>query len=182
VAGACIATLLITACGATTATVTPSSTAAAPSQTAAPRPFTGTQFRANIPAGWQDETTNQSAVAALGDSGTVLMLLSSPDQGAIVARTTPQPVADDQLAQYLTGITPFGATVVSQAEPVDIDGVSGVVVTFVVTPSSGAAHEYEDMVVNQAGNTDEISLSTIEADFAQDGTALQEVLDSWTWA
>jgi hypothetical protein len=182
VAAACVATLLITACGATTATVTPSSTAAAPSGTAAPRPFAGTQFRTNIPAGWQDETTNQSAIAALGGSGTVLMLLSAPDQGLITARTTPQPVADDQLAQFLAGITPFGATVVHQAEPVDIDGVSGIVVTIAVTPSTGVALEYEDMVINQAGNTYEIALTTTQPNFAQDSGGLQEVLNSWTWA
>lgn len=125
---------------------------------------------------------NQSAVAALGGSGTVLMLLASPDHGIIVARTTPQPVANDQLGQYLAGITPYGATTVNQAEPVDIDGISGIVVTFVVTPSTGAAHEYQDMVVNQSGNTYDIALGTTQADFAADSGGLQEVLDSWTWA
>ena len=63
------------------------------------------------------------------------MLLASPDRGVIVARTTPQPVADDQLAQYLTSIVPPGAIDVSPAEPVDVDGVSGVVITFVVIPT-----------------------------------------------
>ena len=79
-----------------------------------PTPFAGSVFRTNIPAGWQDQTTNQSAVASVSGGGTVLMLLASPDHGIIVASTTPQPVADDQLAQYLASIAPPGAT---QIEP-----------------------------------------------------------------
>ena len=105
-AGACIATLLVSACGCDHRdTVTPSSsTCGVGGPTATPRPFAEAGFRTDIPAGWQDQTTNPSAVASLSGSGTVLMLLASPDHGVIVARTTPQPVADDQLAQYLTSI------------------------------------------------------------------------------
>jgi hypothetical protein len=182
-AAAFLAALLISACGAPTATVTPSSSASASSSAgAAPQPFAATGFRTNIPAGWQDQTANQSAVASVSGSGVVLMLLESPDRGLIVARTTPQPVADDQLAQYVTSITPAGATNVSRAEPVDIAGMSGVVVTFVVTPTSGAAQENEAMVVNRAGNTYEIVLTTAQVDFAQDAGGLQEILNTWRWA
>jgi hypothetical protein len=179
----CVATLLVTACGATTVTVTPStSTSASSSPTAAPQPFAGTGFRTDIPAGWLDQTANQSAVAALSGSGTVLMLLASPDGGRIVARTTPQPVADDQLAQYLKSVTPPGAIDVSQAEPIDIDGMSGVVITFVVILSGAPAQQHEEMVVNRSGNTYEIVLSTAQASFAQDEAALQAILNSWRWA
>ena len=38
------------------------------------------------------------------------------------------------------------------------------------------------MVVNQAGNTYEISLTTLPSDFPIDSAGLQEVLNSWTWA
>jgi hypothetical protein len=179
----CVATLLVTACGATTVTVTPStSTSASSSPTAAPQPFAGTGFRTDIPAGWQDQTANQSAVAALSGSGTVLMLLASPDGGVIVARTTPQPVADDQLAQYLKSVTPPGAIDVSQTEPIDIDGMSGVVITFVVILSSAAAEQHEEMVVNRSGNTYAIVLGTAQASFARDEAALQAILNSWRWA
>jgi hypothetical protein len=179
---ACIATLLITACGPAKVTVTPSSsTSATAAPTAAAQPFAGAGFRTNIPAGWQDETSNQSALASLSGTGTVLMLLASPDHGVIVVRITPQPVADDQLAQYLTSITAVGATGVSPAEPVNVDGVSGVLVTYLVTPAGGAGQETEAMVLNQAGNTYEIALTTAQADFSQDATGLQEVLDTWTW-
>ncbi len=182
-AAACIALLLITACGATTVTVTPSSSASpGASPTATPQAFAGTGFRTNIPAGWQDQTTNQTAVSSLGGNGTVLMLLASPDHGQIVVRTAPQPVADDQLAQFLTTVTPPGASDVSHPEPVDIDGVSGVLITFIVVPAGGAAQEDEDMVVNQAGNTYQIVLRTAPADFATDAAGLQEILNSWTWA
>jgi len=176
-------TLLLSACGGATATVSPSSsTSAAPSPTLAPEPFVGTGFRTNIPAGWQDQTTNQSAVASLNGSGTVLMLLASPDHGVVVASTTPQPVADDQLAEYLTTIRPAGATGVTQPEPVDVDGDSGVLITFEVAPATGTPQESEVMVVNQAGNTYEMVLSTAQADFSRDAAGLQEILDSWMWA
>jgi hypothetical protein len=150
----------------------------------APEPFAGNGFRTNIPAGWQDETTNQSDVAALAanGSGTILMLLKSPDDGILVTRTTPQPVPDDQLAQYLGSTKLSGATGVSPSETVDVDGVSGVLITFEVAPASGPAQEDEDMVVNTASNTYEIALSTAQADFAGDAAGLQEILDSWTWA
>jgi hypothetical protein len=180
---ACVATLLVSACGSTTAIVTPSARpAASASPSAAPQPFAGSGFRTDIPAGWQDQTTNPSAVAALTGSGAVLMLLASPAHGLIVARTTPQPVADDQLAQHLTSIVPPGAIDVSPAEPVDVDGASGVVITFVVIPTGAAAQEDEEMVVNQAGNTYEIALHTAQASFARDAALLQQVLNSWRWA
>ena len=110
------------------------------------------------------------------------MDLVSPDQSTIVASTTAQPVADDQLAQYLASIRPAGATGVSPVEPVDVDGVSGVVMTYVGSNPGVAARENEVMVVNQAGNTYEIALSTVPADFSTDSPGLQEVLDSWSWA
>jgi hypothetical protein len=181
-AGACVAALLLAACGATSATVTPSSsTSTASSPTAAPRPFAGTGFRTDIPAGWLDQTT----VAAPSGSGTVLMLLASPEGGQVVARVTPQPVADDQLARYLTSVIPAGAIDVGQAEPIDVGGMSGVVTTFVVIPSGAAAPEHqqhEEMVVNRAGNTYDIALITAQARFAQDAAALQAILNGWTWA
>jgi hypothetical protein len=180
---ACAATLLLTACSSSTPTVAPSSSAtAAATATAAPEPFPGNGFRTNIPAGWQDQSTSQTAVASVTGGGTVLMLLASPDHALLVASTTPQPIADDQLSQYLTSIAPSGATQVGQAEPVDIDGDSGVVDTFTVVPATGAAQEIEEMVANQNGDTYEIVLTAAQTDFAQDAGGLQEILDSWTWA
>ncbi len=181
-ATACIVTLLASTCGPPRVTVTPSSSTPASSvPTAAPSPFAGAGFRTDIPAGWQDQTSSQSAVASLTGSGTVLMLLASPDHGLIVARTTAQPVGNDQLAQYLTSIKPAGATGVTPAEPVSIDGASGVVTTYLVVPSGGAGQETVAMVVNRAGNTYEVALITAQAG-GPDATALQEVLNSWTWA
>ena len=110
------------------------------------------------------------------------MLLASPDHGLIIASTTAQPVADDQLAQYLTTITPPGATRVGQTETVDVDGNSGVMDTFVLVPAAGAAQESEEMVVNQAGDTYEIVVTSAQTNFASDAAGLQEILDSWSWA
>jgi hypothetical protein len=182
VAGACAATLLLSACGKATLTVTPSSsTSASAGPPSGARPFAGTGFRTNIPSGWTDETGNQTAVAALGGSGTVLMLLAAPDGGLIDVRTTSQPVPDDQLAQYLVGVTPQGATAQRSAEPVDIDGISGVFITYETLSPAGAPLASEDLVANQGGNSYEIKLQAPQPDFAVDRPALQEILDSWTW-
>jgi hypothetical protein len=175
--------MLLAACSTATPTVAPSSHAgAAATPTLAPQPFAGNGFRTNIPAGWQDQSANQKAVASVSGTGTVLMLLASPDHGIIVASTTPQPVADDQLAQYLTSIAPPGATRVGQTETVDVDGDSGVTDTFVVVPATGATQETEEMVVNQAGDTYEIVVTSAQTNFASDAAGLQEILDSWSWA
>jgi hypothetical protein len=178
---ACIATLLLAACGSPAPTVTPSSAASAPaSPTAEATPFAGSGFRTNIPEGWQDQTTSQSAASTGG--GTVLMVLAAPDHGVVVARSAPQPVADDQLGQYLASTIPAGATGISQAEPVNIDGVSGVMMLFTYGSPGVVPRENQDMVVNQSGNTYEIALTTLPSDFGTDSAGLQEILNSWTWA
>ena len=38
------------------------------------------------------------------------------------------------------------------------------------------------MVVNRAGNTYEISLTTAQAELRLDEAALQAILNGWTWA
>jgi hypothetical protein len=172
--------LLLSACGSPIATVTPSSSTSPSGQVS--RAFTGTGFSTVIPSGWEDETSNQSAVASVSGSGTVLMLLIAPDGGHIDVRTAPQPVPDDQLAQYLESVSQSGATNLSTAVPIDIDGVSGVVITYNLAPSPGVVAKDEDMVVNQGGNTYDIVLNTASATFTQDAAALQAVLNAWKWS
>jgi hypothetical protein len=177
-----VAILLLSACGGRAATVTPSAgPSAASTPTTAPTPFAGTGFRSSIPAGWLDETASPSAAAASGGSGTILMILAASDHGTVVVRTTPQPIADDQLAEYLTSVMPPGSTDVSAADPVNIDGVSGVVIMFTSAAAGAAAQESEDMVVNQAGNTYAITLSAPQAGFTADSAGLQEILNTWVW-
>jgi hypothetical protein len=94
----------------------------------------------------------------------------------------PHPIADDQLAQYLESVSQSGATNLSTAEPVNIDGVSGVMITYNLTPSPGVTAKDEDMVVNQGGDTYDIVLNTAAANFSADQAALQTVLNSWKWA
>ena len=110
------------------------------------------------------------------------MLLASPDHGLIVARTTPQPVGDDQLAQYLTSIKPAGATGVTPAEPVSIDGASGVVITY-----HGRAQRRRRAGDRGDGREQGRQHLRDRADHGAgrlrpDASALQEVLNSWTWA
>jgi len=138
-------------------------------------------FSTVIPSGWTDETGNKTAVAAVSGSGSVLMLLVAPDGGHIDARTAPQPIPNDQLASYLESVSQNGATDLSQAVPIDVDGVSGVVITYTLTSASGISSKNEDMVVNQGGSTYDIVLNTATADFTTDTSALQAVLDGWRW-
>ena len=174
--------IVLAACGSPSSTVTPSSgISASPSATSAPRPFTAAGFSTDIPTGWNDETSNQSAVAALSGNGTVLMLLVAPDAGHIDARTTPQPVPDDQLAQYLQSVSQDGATNLSQVTPVNVAGVSGVVITYDLISATGTTFRNQDMVVNQGGDTYDIVLNTAQADFTEDLQALQVVLNGWRW-
>jgi hypothetical protein len=177
--GAAASLLLLSACGSPITTVTPSSSTS-PSGPAS-RTFTGSGFSTVIPSGWDDQTSNQSSVASVSGSGTVLMLLIAPDGGHIDVRTAPQLVPDDQLAQYLESVSQSGATNLSTAVPVDIDGVSGVVITYNLSPSPGVVAKDEDMVVNQGGNTYDIVLNTASATFTQDAAALQAVLNGWKW-
>jgi hypothetical protein len=172
--------LLLGGCGSPIATVTPSSSTSPSGQTT--QVFTGTGFSTVIPGGWQDETSNQSAVASVSGNGTVLMLLIAADGGHIDVRTAPQPVPDDQLAQYLESVSQSGATSLSTPVPIDIDGVSGVVITYNLAPSPGVTAKDEDMVVNQSGNTYDIVLNTASATFTEDAAALQAVLNGWKWS
>lgn len=180
--GAGAATLLLSACGTPVATVTPSSSTSPSGPGSTTHPFSATAFSTVVPAGWTDETTSQSAVASVSGTGTVVMLFEAIDGGHIDARTSPQPIPDDQLAQYLESVSQSGATNLSTAEPVDIDGVSGVVITYNLSPSAGVTAKDEDMVVNQGGDTYDIVLNTAAASFTADQAALQTVLDSWRWA
>lgn len=176
------AALLLSACGAPAATVTPSSsTSPAPGAGSTSRAFSAAAFSTVIPSGWTDETANRTAVATVSGSGSVLMLLVAPDGGHIDARTAPQPIPDDQLARYLESVSQNGATNLSQAVPINIDGMSGVVITYTLTSTSGVSSKNEDMVVNQGGSTYDIVLNTATADFTHDTSALQAVLDGWRW-
>jgi hypothetical protein len=176
---ACAAALTLSACAASVAIVTPSSSTA-PGAGSGGRAFSAMGFSTVIPSGWNDQTASPSAVAAVSGSGTVLMLLVAPDGGHIDARTAPQPVADDQLAQYLESVGQNGANGLSQAVPIDIGGASGVMITYTLT-SSGGSSRNEDMVVNHGGDTYDIVLNTGAASFAHDTVALQTVLDAWRW-
>jgi len=172
---------MLTACGSPGTTVTPSSSIS-PSGGSTPHPFSAKAFSTVVPPGWTDATTNQSALSSVTGSGPIVMLFEAVDGGHIDARTAPQPIADDQLAQYLESVSQSGATDLSTAEPINIDGVSGVMITYTLTPSAGVTAKNEDMVVNEGGDTYDIVLNTATANFTTDQAALQTVLNNWKWA
>lgn len=126
-------------------------------------------------------------MASVNAGGTVLMLLYAPPTAAglgnehIDVSTVAQPVPDDQLDTFLNSAGQNGATNLSQAEPFDLDGNTGVFVTYDLKSSNGVALEAQDMVVNHGGNTYDIVLNTAQADFTAQLPALQKVLSGWHW-
>jgi hypothetical protein len=150
--------------------------------------FVSSTFTTVIPPGWTDKTKDQAAVTSVNAGGTVLMLLYAPPTSAglgnehIDVSTVAQPVPDDQLGAYLSSAGQNGATNVSQSEPFDLDGNTGVFVTYDLKSSNAVPLEAQDMVVNHGGNTYDIVLNTAQADFAAQLPALQRVLSGWRWA
>jgi hypothetical protein len=140
-----------------------------------------------VPTGWSDETQNQDVVAAVSVQGTVLMLLIAPPTASNVqyehidVSAVASPVPDDQLAAYLESVSAKGATNVSAPQTFELDGVSGLFVTYAYQPSGGVPHRIEDMVVNHGGATYELVLNTATADFAGQQPALDVVLGAWKW-
>ncbi|HEX6539098.1 MAG TPA: hypothetical protein VF155_07965 [Candidatus Dormibacteraeota bacterium] len=183
----------IGACGSATpapprATVTPTS----------PTPAALTQFQAStftvtVPRGWIDRTSDGQAAASINAAaGTLQMLLMAPQTGANVSNehidvtTVAQPVPDDQLASYLQSVGQNGATSVTTPQPFNLDGATGLFVTYNLTASASPPAQapvlmVEDMLVNHGGQTYEIVLNTAQADFPSQTSALQEVLASWHW-
>jgi hypothetical protein len=174
-------------CGSIVACGSGSSSTAAPSVSPPAGTFTASDFTTVVPSGWSDETQNQSVVASVSVSGTVLMLLLAPPTKSNVVdehidvSSVSSPVPDDQLAGYLQSVGQKGATNLTSPETVDVDGVTGLFITYDYQPSGGVSHEIEDMVVNRNGTTYEIILNTAAADFSGQLPALQQVLSAWKW-
>ena len=92
-----------------------------------------------------------------------------------------QPVPDDQLEMFLESAAQNGATNLSRAQPFDLNGSTGIFITYDLKPSTGVALHEQDMLVNHGGTTYEIVLNTAQADFAVQAPALQRVLSMWRW-
>ena len=149
--------------------------------------FNADSFSVAIPAGWTDKTKDASAVSSVNAGGTVLMLLYAPPTPAglnnehIDVSTVAQPVPDDQLGTYLVSAGQNGATNLSRAEPFDLDGSTGIFITYDLKSSNAVLLEAQDMLVNHGGSTYDIVLNTAQPDFAAQLPALREVLSTWHW-
>lgn len=100
--------------------------------------------------------------------------------------TVAQPIPDDQLGSYLQSVGQNGATAVSTPQPFNLDGATGLFVTYNLTslatpPMQPPPLKVQDMLVNHGGQTYEIVLNTAQSDFETHLAALQEVLTSWRW-
>jgi hypothetical protein len=152
----------------------------------APR-FTADSFSVAFPAGWTDKTKDAAAVSSVNAGGTVLMLLYAPSTPAglnnehIDVSTVAQPVPDDQLETYLVSAGQNGATNLSRAEPFDLNGSTGIFITYDLKSSNAVVLEAQDMLVNHGGSTYDIVLNTAQTDFAAQLPALRGVLSTWHW-
>lgn len=95
--------------------------------------------------------------------------------------TVAQPVPDDQLVMYLESAAQSGATNLSRAEPFDLNGNTGIFVTYDLKSTDGVALESQDMLVNHGVDTYEIVLNTAQTDFTAQLPALEKVLSAWRW-
>jgi len=114
------------------------------------------------------------------------MLLYAPVTAAalhehIDVSTVAQPVPDDQLESYLESAAQNGATNLSRAQPFDLNGNTGIFITYDLNSSSGVPLESQDMLLNHGGETFEIVLNTAQTDFASQLPALEKVLSAWRW-
>jgi hypothetical protein len=161
------------------------------SPTASPRAsstalFTSADFTASIPAGWSDQTTNESAITAVSVSGTVVMLLIAPPSFTdrvnehIDVSIVQQTVPSDALGSYLETVAQHGATNLSPVQPFNLDHTAGLFITYDL-PATGGMNKAQDMVVNHNNNTYDIVLNTSAADFDRQLPALQKVLNTWKW-
>lgn len=184
--------LLVSGCGsgsgAASATAPPSATA---TETPTAR-LQATGFTTAVPHGWSDRTSDQQAVDAAGASGGLQALFVAPPHGTvgnehIDVTTVAQPVPDDQLAAYLESVAQNGATSVTTPQPFNLDGASGLFVTYNLTasaapPAQPTVLKVQDMLINHKGQTYEIVLNTAMANFDAQLPALQSVLSSWKWS
>lgn len=151
-----------------------------------------TGFSTAVPHGWTDHTGDQQAVEAVGASGGLQALFIAPPTGTvnnehIDVTTVSQPVPDDQLAAYLESVAQNGATSVTTPQPFNLDGASGLFVTYNLTanaspPAQPPVLKVQDMLINHAGQTYEIVLNTALANFDAQLQSLQSVLSSWKWS
>lgn len=180
---------LLSACGSTPATTTPPTARA--TDTPVPR-VQATGFTVAVPRGWTDHTNDQQAVDAVAASGGLQALFIAPPTGTvnnehIDVTTVAQPVPDDQLASYLESVAQNGATSVTTPQPFNLDGASGLFVTYNLTagaspPAQPTVLKVQDMLINHAGQTYEIVLNTAMANFDTQLQSLQSVLSSWKWS
>ncbi len=186
---------LLSACGSTPATPATPATTATPAARASDTPAARVQatgFTVAVPRGWTDHTSDQQAVDAVGASGGLQVLFIAPPTGTvnnehIDVTTVAQPVPDDQLASYLESVAQNGATSVTTPQPFNLDGASGLFVTYNLTaggspPAQPTVLKVQDMLVNHAGQTYEIVLNTAMANFDAQLQSLQSVLSSWKWS
>ena len=169
----------------------PSPTPPRVTETPAPR-IAATGFSAQVPRGWTDHTHDQQAVDVVGASGGLQLLFIAPPTGTVSnehidVTTVAEPVPDDQLAMYLESVSENGATSVTTPQPFDLDGATGLFVTYNLTanatpPAQAAALKVQDMLINHAGQTYEIVLNTATANFDAQLQSLQSVLSSWQWS
>ena len=177
----------LAACG--TPAPSPPTPSPADSPTPVPgRPVTTAAFATVVPPQWTATGQTPAAAQAAG-GGTLLLHLAAPAaspaatgglDATIDVVELPLPVPDDQLATTLAGATDRGAVNLSVAKPAYVDGAGGLSVTYDLDIGAVPA-ETEELLVNHAGSTWDITYTAPVASWSPQRTGLVDVLTAWHW-
>jgi hypothetical protein len=144
-----------------------------------------------VPQGWTNTIGDATEVQKLHTDGRVVYLVEQAPPGQaqpnvndvraninVVVLT--QMVPSDQISTYLSSVSSSGATNLSIAQQLILDGAGGEYITYdrdiQATPG-----ESRDILVNHGASTYHIVLNTSQFAFNQQLTGLQAILTAWKW-
>ena len=156
-------------------------------------PFTSDVFSVRIPTSWQNKTedpaTIQKVVRSTEGTGILVIVHPVPGQfvngvndvqGNIVVLARNEAVPDDALEAF-AGQPRKGVTGLSSPTTVGVDGAVGYVVSY-KSDIQGTPGQTEEVLVNHAGKTYDISLTTSQFAFKDQEADLQAIVHTWHWA
>ncbi len=184
---------LLSACGSGPTlppTASSASASATPTQPAG-TPLRTDKFTTVVPSNWSNKIDDATEVGKFSSNGKVEMLVEQGPPGQVQQNINdvtaninvlllPSAVPDDQVGGYLQSVSSNGATNLSAAQSFTIDGATGQFITY-DRDIQGTPGETQDMIINHAGSTHEIVLSTSQFAFTKQQPGLQAVLAAWRW-
>lgn len=189
----CLLCWVVTGCGSVAASPdrshSPPATSASPSLGTA---ISAGDFTTVVPQGWTNTIGNAAEVQRLRSDGQVVYLVEQAPPGQVQANVNDvraninvvvlsQKVPDDQLTSYLSSVSNNGATNLSAAQELILDGANGQYITYDRDIESTPG-ESRDLLVNHGSSTYHIVLNTSQFAFNQQLAGLQAILTAWKWS